>query len=113
MLVRAAFRSLAQQHGPVWRGSLLGLPSGASSPGHLAGCGVPAGVPAVPGEACSLREATVCVSTSPSQRESSEKSHLATGVEIAGGQVVPVCILMASSVVGLRGPPMVFAPQGK
>ena len=113
MLVRAAFRSLAQQHGPAWRGSLLGLPSRAPSPGHLAERGVPAGVPAGPGEACSLREAMVCVSTFPSQGESSEKSHLATGMEIAGGQAVPVCILMVSSVVGLRGPPMVFAPQGK
>lgn len=113
MLVRAEFRNLAQEHGPAWRGSLRGPPSRASEPGHLVECGVPAGAPAVRGEACSLGEAEVCFSMFPSQGISSEKPHLATGMEIAGGQAVPVCMLTASGVVGLRGPPTVFASQGK
>ena len=84
MLVRAEFRNLAQQHAPARQGSLLRPASSAADTGHLGEHGMPAAMPAVVGEACRLGDDVVCFSTFRSQG-TSEKSHLATGMEIAGG----------------------------
>lgn len=85
MLVRAEFRNLGQPHAPARQGSLLRPASSVADAGHLGECGLRAAMPAAVREACRLGEDVVCFSTFRSQ-ETSEKSHLATGTEIAGGQ---------------------------